>query len=171
MRKIFPFILIIIGVCVLTGVTSCAEDDDCSGNARHMLTANFMTVITTDSATWEVPVKLDTLTVYANRTDSIIINDMTEVESISLPLRTNLEETTMVFSYTFHEGDSLPQFYDKDTITFRHHNTPYFLTMDCNFAVKQVLTDISYTTNMLDSIVIVNPTASIDGTENIKIYY
>jgi hypothetical protein len=37
--------------------------------------------------------------------------------------------------------------------------------------VKQELTDLKYTTHVLDSIVIVNPTASNNGKENIKIYY
>ena len=70
-----------------------------------------------------------------------------------------------------HSEDVLPQNNDKDTIVFRHHNTPYFLTLDCNFVVKQELTDLHYTTHVLDSIVIVNPTASNNGKENIKIYY
>jgi len=171
MRKIIPFILLIIGGCISAGIASCTEDDDCSGNARHMVTANIKQIFSNDSASWEIPDTLDILTVYAMGTDSIIINDMTSTSSLSLPLRTNVEETTLVFSYTYHTGDTLPQHYDKDTIVFRHHNTPYFLTLDCNFVVKQVITGINFTTNVLDSIVIVNPTAAIDGTENIKIYY
>ena len=171
MRRIIPFILLIIGSCIAAGITSCAEEDDCSGNARRMLTANILTVISTDSAQWETPYTLEVLNVYAYGTDSIIVNDDQNVKSLSLPLRFNVEETTMVFSYKPHAEDILPQHYDKDTIVFRHHNTPYFLTLDCNFVVKQELTDLHYTTHVLDSIVIVNPTASNDGTENIKIYY
>lgn len=171
MRKIIPFILLIIGACWIAGIVSCTEDDDCSGNARHMLTANIKTIVHTDSASWETNDTIDILTVYAFGTDSIIINDNSNAVSLSLPLRTNVEETTLVFSYINHAGDTLPQYYDKDTIVFKHRNTPYFLTLDCNFVVKQELTDVSYTRNVLDSIVIVNPTASIDGTENIKIYY
>ena len=152
-------------------MVSCTEDDDCSGNARKMVTANIRSVFSNDSATWEVPDTVDVITVYAIGTDSIIINDKTNATSLSLPLRTNVEETILVFSYTYHVGDTLPQHYDKDTIVFRHHNTPYFMTLDCNFVVKQEISDVSYTTNVLDSIVIVNPTASNDETENIKIYY
>ena len=169
MRRIIPFILTL--GCVIGIISSCAEDDDCSGNARKMLTANIMTVISTDSAQWETSYTLDVLNIYAFDTDSIIINDDINVKTLSLPLRTNVEETTLVFSYMLHSGDTLPQQYDKDTIVFRHHNTPYFLTLDCNFVVKQELTDLHYTTHVLDSIVIVNPTASNNGKENIKIYY
>ena len=158
--------------CVIACIVACTEDDDCSGNERHMLTAKVLSVIETDSARWETDFKLDTLTVYAFGTDSIIINDDTQVGTITLPLRTNVEETTLVFSYTFHAGDTLPQHNDKDTLVFRHRNTPYFLTLDCNFVVKQELTDLRYTTHVLDSIVIINPTAQIyDGKENLKIYY
>ncbi|MBQ6747035.1 MAG: calcium-binding protein P [Bacteroidaceae bacterium] len=169
MRKIIPSI-ILLG-CVIGFISSCTEDDDCSGNARRMLTANILTVISTDSAQWETPYSLDVLNVYAYGTDSIIVNDDQSVNKLSLPLRFNVEETTLIFSYMLHAEDTLPQYYDKDTIVFRHHNTPYFLTLDCNFVVKQELTDLQYTTHVLDSIVIVNPTASNDGTENIKIYY
>ena len=169
MRKIIPSILLI--GCVIGIICSCTEDDDCSGNARQMLTANILTVISTDSAQWETPYSLDLLNLYAYGTDSIIINDDQNVKNLSLPLRYNVEETTLIFSYMLHAEDTLPQHYDKDTIVFRHHNTPYFLTLDCNFVVKQELTDLQYTTHVLDSIVIVNPTASNDGTENIKIYY
>lgn len=169
MRKLVPIILLM--GCVIGFIVSCAEEDDCSGNARHMLTANLLTVFSTDSARWETSYSLDVLNVYAYGTDSIIINDDQNVNSLSLPLRYNVEETTLVFSYVYHVGDTLPQFYDKDTIVFHHHNTPYFLTLDCNFVVKQEITDMKYTTHVLDSIVIVNPTASNNGTENIKIYY
>lgn len=169
MRKIIPLILLI--GCVIGIICSCTEDDDCSGNVRRMLTANILTVISTDTARWETPYTLDVLNVYAYGTDSVIINDDQDVKTLSLPLRFNVEETIMVFSYMLHSEDTLPQRYDKDTIVFRHHNTPYFLTLDCNFVVKQELTDLQYTTHVLDSIVIVNPTASNDGTENIKIYY
>ena len=169
MRKIIPIILTM--GCVIGFISSCAEDDDCSGNARQMLTANIMTVISTDSAQWETSFSLDVLNIYALGIDSIIDNDDTNVKTLSLPLRTNTEETALVFSYMLHAGDTLPQHYDKDTIVFHHRNTPYFLTLDCNFVVKQELTDLKYTTHVLDSIVIVNPTASNNGKENIKIYY
>ena len=171
MRKIIPFILLIIGCCVAVGIISCDEEDDCSGNARNMLTANILTVISTDTAQWETPYSLEVLNVYAYGTDSIIVNDDQNVKKLSLPLRFNVEETTMIFSYKLHADDILPQHYDKDTIVFRHRNIPYFLTLDCNFVVKQELTDLQYTTHVLDSIVLVNPTASNNGTENIKIYY
>lgn len=169
MRKIIPFILTI--GCLVGIIVSCTEDDDCSGNARHMLTANILTVVATDTAKWETSYSLDVLNVYAFGTDSIIVNNETNVKKLSLPLRTNVEETTLVFSYMYRSEDTLLHTFNKDTITFLHQNTPYFLTLDCNFVVKQVLTDLQYTTHVLDSIVIVNPTASIDGTENIKIYY
>ncbi|MBO7418233.1 MAG: calcium-binding protein P [Bacteroidaceae bacterium] len=172
MRKIIPFILFILCGSLIASIISCTEDDDCSGNERHMLAAKILTVIKTDSAVWETSYSLDSLTVYAFGTDSIIINNDLDVSSLRLPLRTNVEETTLVFSYTFHEGDTLPQHNDKDTLVFRHHNTPYFLTLDCNFVVKQEVTDLRYTTHVLDSIVIVNPTATLnDDKENIKIYY
>lgn len=80
MRKIIPSI-ILLG-CVIGFISSCTEDDDCSGNARRMLTANILTVISTDSAQWETPYSLDVLNVYAYGTDSIIVNDDQSVNKL-----------------------------------------------------------------------------------------
>ena len=150
-------------------MASCSEDDDCSGNARHMLTAGIYTIFQVEGEKVSIPDTLDMVNVYAFGTDSVIINNQSNASKLSLPLRTNKEETTLVLSYV--ASSDTTNMIPRDTIVFRHLNTPYFLTLDCNFAVKQELTDVSYTTHLLDSVVIVNPTAAIDGTENIKIYY
>ena len=155
--------------CAAFSVASCSEDDDCSGNARHMLTAGIYTTLQVGGEHVSIPDTLDIVNIYAFGTDSVIINNQSNASKLSLPLRTNKEETTLVISYV--ASSDTTSIIPRDTIVFRHLNTPYFLTLDCNFAVKQELTGVSFTTHLLDSVVIINPTASIDGTENIKIYY
>lgn len=134
-----------------------------------MLTAGIYTTIQVEGEIISIPDTLDVVNVYAFGTDSVIINNQTNATKLSLPLRTNVGETTMILKYA--ASSDTTEIVPRDTIVFRHLNTPYFLTLDCNFAVKQELQDVSFTTHLLDSVVIVNPTASIDGTENIKIYY
>lgn len=154
-----------------TVMQSCSEEDDCSANARNMLNATVCRTVVTDeqerlTATDTIP----QLYVTALGTDSVIINDEKNVTTLSLPLRFYEGSTTMVLSYVLSAADTLQTPGSKDTITFSHDNTVYFLSMDCNYAVRQKLTGISYTTHQIDSIVVTNATANSDGTENIKIY-
>jgi len=109
-----------------------------------------------------VSAALDSLTVTAFGTDSVIINRDANVNSISLPLRYAEGSTTFVFAYI----DSI-----KDTITVVHENTPYFLNMDCGYQMKQVIISATCTTHGLDSIVIKNSKTDIYGTENLQLYY
>ncbi len=162
----------IAGMCLTaTVMTSCSEEDDCSANARNMLNATVCrTMVTEEQETLTATDTIPQLHVTALGTDSVIINDEKNVTSMSLPLRFHEGSTTMVLSYVLSAADTLPAIGNKDTVTFFHDNTVYFLSMDCNYAVRQKLTGMSYTTHRIDSIVVTNATANSDGTENIKIY-
>ncbi len=151
-------------------MVSCSEEDDCSANARNMLNATVCKTIVTEHERFTAADTIPQLYVTAFGTDSVIINDETNVTSMSLPLRFYESSTTMVLSYALSAADTLLTAGSKDTVTFSHDNTVYFLSMDCNYAVRQKLTEVSYTTHHIDSIVVTNPTANSDGTENIKIY-
>ncbi len=151
-------------------MVSCSEEDDCSANARNMLNATVCKTIVTEHERFTAADTIPQLYVTAFGTDSVIINDETNVTSMSLPLRFYESSTTMVLSYALSAADTLLTAGSKDTVTFSHDNTVYFLSMDCNYAVRQKLTGVSYTTHHIDSIVVTNPTANSDGTENIKIY-
>lgn len=161
----------VVGVCLMaTVMVSCSEEDDCSANARKMLNATVCKTIVTEHERFTAADTIPELYVTAIGTDSVIINDETNVTSMSLPLRFYEGSTTMVLSYVLSAADTLLTPGSKDTVTFSHDNTVYFLSMDCNYAVLQKLTGISYTTHHIDSIVVTNTTANSDGTENIKIY-
>ncbi|WP_300811974.1 DUF6452 family protein [uncultured Bacteroides sp.] len=141
-------------------VTSCSEEADCTLAGRAMLNCNLFTV---DPESGNVlKDTLASLTVTAFATDSVIINNQTEVKNLSLPLRYTVDSTVLVFHYP--EGN-------EDTIILRHTNTPYFLSMDCGYQMKQAITGCTYTRHTLDSIYISNPEADIYGTENLKLFY
>lgn len=172
MRLSFKILLMLFAGCLLAGLAAaCSEEDDCSENARHMLNATICRAVVTPEERFTAPDTIAELNVTAFGTDSVIVNDDQNVTSLSLPLRYNEGTTTMVFSYMLSASDTIPRLSRRDTITFSHDNTPYFLSMDCNYAVKQRLTGIDYTTHFIDSIVITDPIANVNGTENIKIYY
>lgn len=155
--------LIIIGaiLCpIFSIVISCSEEADCSMAARAMVQCYLYTI---DPATQiEEKDTLDSLTVTAYGTDSIIINNQKKVHDISLPLRYTVDSTKLIFRYSKTKVD---------TVVINHTNTPYFLSMDCGYQMKQAITTIRYTRRNLDSIYISNNEAGIYGRENLKLYY
>lgn len=155
--------LLIVGaiLCpIISIVVSCSEEADCSMATRAMVQCYLYTI---DPNTQVVENDtLDSLTVTAYGTDSIIINNQKKVHDISLPLRYTVDSTKLVFRYSKVRTD---------TIVIHHTNTPYFLSMDCGYQMKQAITKIRYTRLTLDSIYISNNEAGIYGRENLKLYY
>ena len=145
---------------ILSVVISCSEEADCSMATRAMMQCYFYTldpeteVVSNDT--------LDSLTVTAFGTDSIIINNQKKVHDLSLPLRYTAASTVLVFRYS----KTLT-----DTLVVYQTNTPYFLSMDCGYQMKQSIKDVNYSRHSLDSIRIVNKEAGIYGTENLKLFY
>ena len=145
---------------ILSVVISCSEEADCSMATRAMMQCYFYTldpeteVVSNDT--------LDSLTVTAFGTDSIIINNQKKVHDLSLPLRYTDDSTVLVFRYS----KTLT-----DTLVVYQTNTPYFLSMDCGYQMKQSIKDVNYSRHSLDSIRIVNKEAGIYGTENLKLFY
>lgn len=145
---------------ILSVVISCSEEADCSMATRAMMQCYFYTldpeteVFSNDT--------LDSLTVTAFGTDSIIINNQKKVHDLSLPLRYTADSTVLVFRYS----KTLT-----DTLVVYQTNTPYFLSMDCGYQMKQSIKDVNYSRHSLDSIRIVNKEAGIYGTENLKLFY
>ena len=155
--------MIILGaiLCpIISIVVSCSEEEDCSMATRAMLQCNLYTI---DPETQMIENDtLDSLTVTAYGTDSIIINNQKKVHDLLLPLRYTVDSTKLVFRYSK---------INVDTIVIYHTNTPYFLSMDCGYQMQQAITSIRYTRRNLDSIFVSNKEANIYGRENIKLFY
>lgn len=164
MKKLVKLIVLcLLAYPIAAIVSSCSEDEDCSMNARPMLECKLYTV---DRETQRVlNDTLDSLTITALGTDSIILNNQKEVHSLSLPLRYTADSTVLVFHY------SKDPTVRKDTLTFYQQNTPYFLSMDCGYQMKQSITGGRYSRYQLDSLHIQSAELTIYGTENIKLFY
>ena len=145
---------------ILSVVISCSEEADCSMATRAMMQCYFYTldpeteVVSNDT--------LDSLTVTAFGTDSIIINNQKKVHDLSLPLRYTADSTVLVIRYSKTLTDTLDVY---------QTNTPYFQSMDCGYQKKQSIKEVNYSRHSLDSIRIVNKEAGIYGTENLKLFY
>ncbi len=127
--------------------------------ARGWLQCNFYTLSEDGRAVNDT---LDSLTITAFGTDSVILNNQKEVRNLMLPLRYTVDSTVLVFRYSR---------VTTDTLILYHTNTPYFLSMDCGYQMQQEVTGARYSRHRLDSIYISYNEAGIDGRENIKIFY
>lgn len=171
MKKLikFLFALMIVYPLMSIAISSCSEESDCSMTGRPMVYANLYTYDRENNQVLNDT--LDSLTVTAFGTDSIIINNQKKVHDIALPLRYTSDSTILVFHYT----KAL-----RDTMLILQDNTPYFESMECGYSMKQNIKNIKplgYTEenkkiyNSIDSIYIKSNAANINGTENLKIFY
>lgn len=80
---------------------------------------------------------------------------------MSLPL-SYTEKTT----YVMHYSETL-----RDTIELTHKNIPFVNSIDCGTMMFYQVEGLRYTTNVLDSIKILNPEINNEEKRNFNIYY
>ena len=81
--------------------------------------------------------------------------------NMNLPLSYNSKTT-----YVIHYNEKM-----KDTIVVEHTNIPYLENIDCGTMMFYKVNNFSYTTNALDSIVMVNPDINNEEKNNFNIYF
>lgn len=90
-----------------------------------------------------------------------LINRESGLSSLSLPLSYNTKTT-----YVIHYSKKL-----KDIIEVTHRNIPFISDIECGTMMFYQVEDVKYTTNSLDSVVIVNPDINNEEKNNFYIYY
>lgn len=166
MKKLIKLILILIVAYPVVGIaiTACSDDNDCSMGGRPMMYCNFYALDRTDyyhpKASNDT---LDSLTVRAFGTDSIIINNQKKVHQIALPLQYTRDTTVFVLWYKGND----PR--ETDTLTVVQENVPYFQSLECGYTMRQTIQGIKYTRHDLDSIKINSDEANTTTTENLRL--
>ena len=98
MKKLVKLILLcLIAYPIISIVSSCSEEEDCSMNARPMMECYLYTVDRESKRVLNDT--LDSLTITAFDTDSVILNNQKRVHSLSLPLRYTADSTVLIFHY------------------------------------------------------------------------
>ena len=99
MKKLVKLILLcLIAYPIISIVSSCSEEEDCSMNARPMMECYLYTVDRESKRVLNDT--LDSLTITACDTDSVILNNQKRVHSLSLPLRYTADSTVLIFHYS-----------------------------------------------------------------------
>ena len=163
-------IVVIVGAGISIG-SSCSDENDCSLAGRPMM---YCTLYTIDEiADRRVNDTLDSLTITAPGTDSIILNNQKKVHTLMLPLRYTSDTTVFIFRY---DPDRKPN--DIDTLIIVQQNTPYFQSMECGYMMKQNILSARYGNprktadqEKIDSLHILNKEANTNEIQNLEIFY
>lgn len=166
MTHLIRIVLFVLAVCAVTGIsTSCSEDTDCSMEGRRMIYCKFYT-IDPDNPTVVLKDTLDSLTITALGTDSIILNNQKKVTMLSLPLRFTKDTTVFVLHYDYKRRPLYT-----DTLYVAHTNVPYFQSIDCGYLMEQTIKKATFSETEIDSLFIANNEAASYETENIKLFF
>lgn len=144
-------------------LSSCTDESDCSIAGRSVLRCTVQTL--SEETGKPIDHTLEWLTVTALGTDSILVNADEEVSDVFLPLQYTVDSTAIILHY------SAEDLLLTDTLIIRHLNTPYFVSMDCGYDMKQKINEVEYTRHVLDSIHMVSANTSNNGTRNLQLFY
>lgn len=171
MKQFTRFSLLLLLCCAFISIySSCSEENNCSMGGRQLVYSTFYTPETADRVIKKDT--LDSLTVTALGTDSILINNMKTVSTISLPLRFTEEQTAWVFHYDYKRR---PRY--ADTVYIEHQNKLYFQSMECGYTMTQTIRSIRVRNGAvagaikMDSIKILNTNANINETQNLQVFF
>ena len=157
MKKTFTLLFSFLISCIL--IQSCGESD-CSLSTISYARFDFL-----DSKTQ----KAVALTDGAMITGIVTIEDTMIVDTVfnraesymSVPL--SYTNQTM---YVMHYSETL-----RDTIRLIHKNIPFVSDIECGSMMFYQVEEFSYTTNVLDSVTLVNPEINNEEKKNFNIYY
>jgi len=154
MRKI---IYTILAVALLAGwgasLVGCSSID-CPLNSRVFATYKFVGATTTITDTLTITTPLSD----AEGNDSVLINKVVGVDSVSLPMSYSRTEDTFYFQFNTTSDTVLI-----DTVVVAKENYPHFDAVDCNPTFYHTVTDVRYTRNAIENIDINNHNITYDA--------
>ena len=149
-----PLRHLLAAVVLLSGIAACSDTDCTTSNTAYVnyniYDANGNSVSLTGP-----------VTVTAAGTDSVLINQESNLQSMQLPLRYTSTEDTFVV----HLSEFL-----FDTIFVTHQNIPHFISMECGTGMYYHIDNARCTRRIFDSISVVNPDINFDANEHIQMY-
>lgn len=95
-------------------------------------------------------------------TDTLLLNMQTGISKFSLPVSYSHPEDILIFAYSSKLGDIV---YARDTVWVKKDDIPHFESVDCNVSFFHRITDVRYTKNFIDSLVIKESSVTYDRTQ------
>ena len=152
-----------LAAATLLGTFASCETSDCPINNVVYSTYGFYAF----TEEGESPVGLlDTLTITAAGTDSVLVNRLVGRSEVDLPVSYSAPVDTIVFHFT----DTLRRT-RRDTIWIEKENIPHYESPDCPTSMFHHVTAVRNTHFLIDSVIIANPNINYNVSENFKIYF
>lgn len=144
----------------LAGLTGC-ENIDCTLNNVVLCHFSFY-----DTSTGESIVLLDTLTVTAEGTDSVLLNRATSKKDVSVPLSYYQEKDTLNFIITSKDNDVY-----KSSIIIQKSSQAHFESPDCPATMfHNIYGAQAYGGTVIDSVAVTRKEVNYLQDENIKVF-
>ena len=147
-RVTYPFLGVLIAAC--TSI-------DCPVESN---VATLYQVRNSDGTELTLTDSITVTTKTAKDSDTIIFNKGVGISSFSLPVSYKHPEDVLVFSF---DNDNNNNLHVTDTVWIKKEDYPHFESVDCSAAFFHNITDVRYTRNYIDSIVIKNPSVTYDS--------
>lgn len=162
-RKAAPLTATPLALMCCALMAAACETSDCPINNVVYAKYGFYVM----SAGQEVAVKvMDTLTVTAGGTDSVLVNRLTSDSGLDLPLSYSGATDTIALSFTDTLG-----VVRADTIWIDKENTLHYESPNCPASVFHHITAARCTRRLIDTVTVVNPSIDYNVSENFKIYF
>lgn len=177
-------LLTLASILLMSLAAAGCNDTDCPMGSANELKIRFLSVADTTLFA------IDTLTVTASGTDSVLINLENDVTYITLPLNGTSLETTYTFHFTTISRDTViiyeylpdgsmttrdtvitvPHEY-ADEVVVNYTAQQQFTSMDCGLVYSFDLETGRHSTNFIKSMVVVNTRISEENEDNIYMFF
>lgn len=153
----------ILLLCTLTCIAACGNNG-CLDNQSAIPLAGFY------SADTDLPIGLNVLEIHGigAPNDTLLVSSGRSVQQVYLPFRSTMPSVAWCLHYT-QSNLSDPAF--NDTIDFTYTTQPYFVSEECGASFRYHITNMRYTTHLVDSVAITDSLITNIDTERIKIFF
>lgn len=100
--------------------------------------------------------------------DSALYSSSSVLTQVYLPLRSTMKTTSFCFQY-LRKALNYPELYD--TITFDYTSEPYFTSEECGMSYIYTVTNLTYTTHLIDSVKLLDPVITPADIERLHIFF
>lgn len=148
---------------IVTGLLQGCSTSECLGNQSSIPLAGLYSAVT------EKAITIDSITVYgyAAPNDSMLLKNAQGIKQVYLPLRINNSETQYIFHY---DQKAISAIENNDTVTLKYTSKPYFDSFECGAMYQFEITELSYTTHIMDSVGLISNVITNADVETIRIF-
>lgn len=165
MRQLLWGALLLI-VVTMAGLTSGCNTQGCTDNRSALPLMGLY------SSTTKARIVLDSLDIggVGAPGDSLLIHSGQSVQSLYLPFRYDSDQTSFRIHYDYKlQGLDDPAL--DDIINIRYTTEPYFASEECGAFYIYTIRSLTYTTNLIDSVAIVDSVINNIDMERIQVFF